>query len=222
MTASSGCDCGNSLSVYPSLDGGSSWESWHVFLPRSGHVGGGAIVLFDLHITGGDGKATAAAAWRRASGGKEGEGASIGQALDSAIIPPALPHSLPPRPPLFRDRAGDEESGDSVYGGRPSHALPCRGLAGNIQEEGRRTVGLATLPQIVFAVAAFPSLGPPLLIPLAIESPPALRYPTDRGTLYVSTSMLCACTCRTSSFPFLARAIARPPRASTTHARQRG
>ena len=103
------------------------------------------------------------AAWRRASGGKEGEGASIGQALDSAIIPPALPHSLPPRPPLFRDRAGDEESGDSVYGGRPSHALPCRGLAGNIQEEGGRTVGLATLPQIVFAVAAFPSLGAPSL-----------------------------------------------------------
>ena len=160
MTASSGCDCGNSLSVYPSLDGG---YSWHVFLPRSGHVGGGAIVLFDLHITGGDGKATAAATWRRASGGKEGEGASIGQALDSAIIPPALPHSLPPRPPLFRDRAGDEESGDSVYGGRPSHALPCRGLAGNIQEEGGRTVGLATLPQIVFAVAAFPSLGAPSL-----------------------------------------------------------
>ena len=107
-------------------------SSRHVSLPRTGHVGGGAIVLFDLHITGGDGKATAAAACRRASGGKEGEGASIGQALDSAIIPPALPHSLPPRPPLFRDRAGDEESGDSVYGGRPSHALPCRGLAGNI------------------------------------------------------------------------------------------
>ena len=105
--------------------------------------------------------ATAAAACRRASGGKEGEGASIGQALDSTIIPSALPHS--PRPPLFRDRAGDEESGDSVYGGRPSHALPCRGLAGNIQKEGRRAVGLATLPQIVFAVAAFPSLGPPSL-----------------------------------------------------------
>ena len=92
MTASSGCDCGNSLSVYPSLDGG---YSWHVFLPRSGHVGGGAIVLFDLHITGGDGKATAAACGVAAGERREGGGGGINWSSSRLSHHPARPPSLP-------------------------------------------------------------------------------------------------------------------------------